>query len=342
MLVIRLINRVSQTFGVNLSVPDVFKNPTLEQIARLIVAQQPTRKRRPGVIQLQEGTAEPPIYFLYAGPDEFRLAQLTGNSHPVFGIEVPWPLTWRIALAEGQVSALPTMEQLVAPYVTLLRAHIKSGSCILAGFCFTGLLAFEAAHQFQRLGGKVEMVVLYDTWAKRPTPHEIALHRWAEDGRRLAQQSSNARPWDSIGLHLRKSWRMILWLCDMALKRTQSVLTRLLYGQGISYIFDEQGNTLPWKLVDRLYMHIRNSYRLRRLDSRGILFQPEDRPHVRSVDRGQGWNDLFSQGLDVVPVEGTHLSMVREASYSLSLGKKIDETLKRHWQHRSEDRVGAR
>ena len=339
---VRLINAVRRRFGVSLSVPELFKNPTVEQVATLIVAHQPTSEHQPRVIQLQEGKAQTPIYFIYAGPDEFRLAQLTSGAHPVFGIEIPWPLAWRTAAANGQTSALPNMEQLVAPYVSLLRAHVNSSPCILAGYSFGGMMAFEAAHQFQRLGGKVEMVILYDSWAKSPTPYEIALHSWRQDQRRTAK--GLLKPWVSVGLHLKNSWLMTSWLFDMvmAMKRARSHLNRRIRGQDMSYHFDEKDIILSWELVTRLYAAARSSYHLRPLDSRGILFQPADREHARSVDRSQGWKDVFARGLEIIPVVGTHLSMVREASNNLSLRQQIEEVLNRHRQDQSEVDVDAR
>ena len=87
---------------------------------------------------MQKGKAEPPVYFIYAGPAEFRLAELMGESHQILGIEVPWPLAWRDAVANNQISSFPSMEQLVAPYVAALSSHRRLSSCVLAGHSFAG------------------------------------------------------------------------------------------------------------------------------------------------------------------------------------------------------------
>jgi hypothetical protein len=112
-MIIWLINRINQAFSVSLSVPELFDNPTVEKPARVIVAQQSMRKRQPNVVQFQRGKAEPPVYFIYAGPGEFRLAELMGGRHPTFGIQVPWPSAWRDAVANNPTSTFPSMEQLV-------------------------------------------------------------------------------------------------------------------------------------------------------------------------------------------------------------------------------------
>ena len=165
---IHVISEINRRLRVSVSVLEFFKNPTVAQMRRLIISQQPSNKRRPTVVVLQDGQSQLPVYFIYAGTHELGLARLMGNNHQVFGIDVPWPLEWRRAAAANRTSDFPSMEQLVAPYVSALSSHAGSSPCVLAGYSFAGLMAFEAAHQFQRQGGKVAMVLLFDSSGKRP------------------------------------------------------------------------------------------------------------------------------------------------------------------------------
>ena len=129
---------------------------------------RPFRKGPATVVELQAGSDEPRVYFIYAGPGEIELAQTMGVGRSVFGVEMPWPLSWRDAAIKNKIDALPTMEQLVAPFVAALSAHVGTSPCVLAGHSFGGVIAFEAAHQLHKLGGRVEMVILLDTHGKRP------------------------------------------------------------------------------------------------------------------------------------------------------------------------------
>ena len=138
-MAIRLISKVNSTLNVTLSVPELFQNPTIEQMARVIDGRVPMSKRRAAVSLMQEGRAGPPVYFIHAGPWEFQLAQSMGEAtRSVFGMKSPWPLAWRKAAASNEISALPTMEQLVAPYTAALSAHTRSSPCVLAGFSSVG------------------------------------------------------------------------------------------------------------------------------------------------------------------------------------------------------------
>jgi thioesterase domain-containing protein len=78
-----------------------------------------------------------------------------------------------------------------------------------------------------------------------------------------------------------------------------------------------------------LYDVLQGSYRLPRLDSRGILFLAEgefDR-EVRSWDPTLGWKDVFGKGLQIVPVTGDHLSMIRHEPHNKRLAQELRAVL---------------
>jgi amino acid adenylation domain-containing protein len=333
LMIVRLISEINQRYQVSLGVEELFRNPTVRQMAGLIDGQQPKSKRQPAVIPLQKGQAERlPVYFIYAGPDEIRLAQLMGERHAVFGIEVPWPLAWRNAVAANRRSGFPTMEQLVAPYVAALRAHTRASPCVLAGYSFAGLMAFEAAHQFQRQGGKVEMVMLLDTWARSPIPHQVAWHKWRQDWKQASNGLSTDRLAGWIGARLRNSWRITRWLLGQEKLRVGSSLNRLrLNPNELVHILDEEGMPLAGGMLDRVYTRIGESYRPRRLDSWGVLFRT-DQINGKAVlrdDDSQGWDTLFTRGLEIIPMIGDHLSMIR--SHHPTLAREMNKVLTRYW-----------
>jgi pimeloyl-ACP methyl ester carboxylesterase len=146
------------------------KRARLEQTLRASLKADSIAENSAEVVQLQVGSGGFPVYFIYAGPAEIELARAMGVGYRIFGIEILWPLSWRNAAAKNNLAKLPTMEQLVTRFVVALSNHVGSSPCVLAGYSFAGVMAFEAAHQFQRQGGKVEMVMLLDAWGKRPPP----------------------------------------------------------------------------------------------------------------------------------------------------------------------------
>jgi thioesterase domain-containing protein len=331
LMLTQTINRINLAFGVSLGVPELFHNPTVEKLARVVGAQRPMSRRGPRAFQLQQGQGERPVYFIYAGPNEFRLAQLIGERYPTFGIEVPWPGTWLDAIANNRTSALPSLEQLIAPYLAVLSSHASSSSCLLAGHSFAGLIAFEVAHRLQEQGGKVDLVILFDTWVKYPTVREVAYQQWRQSWKRDPDQLSIDQPSQSFGSRLKRTWLVTQW---MLMKEAKAAYRALVPGSGPmgpSNMVDEQGAPVAWELIEGLYVKSLESYRPRRLNARGILFrsEPPDEKYFRAFDDCLGWRNLFAGGLKVVPVPGDHYSAIREHNHALvqALVQEMDESL---------------
>ncbi|MBW7967053.1 non-ribosomal peptide synthetase [Bradyrhizobium sp. BR 10261] len=319
LMAVRVINRIKQVTNVTLGISDLYKSPTVEELSKVIATRG--LATRPPIVELQKGNAERPVYFVYAGPDEFGLAAMLDNQ--VFGIDMPpWPLQWRAAVANNRKSAFPTIEQLVAPYAAALSAHLASSSCVLAGHSFAGIIAFEMAHQLQKQGRRVDLVMLFDTSATYPTTREVAWRKC----RQIWKQAPNELSSPSIASRLQRSWQTVHWMLDEEARKWFRGIWR---GRStFTTMVDEDGAPLPTRLVERLYTRILRSYRPRLLDTRGVLFRSEPGDGMRGLDDSLGWKGLFLSGLEIVPVNGDHLSMFRE--HNRTLAQRINAALKRY------------
>jgi len=303
----------------------------VKQDARLI-------GQRPPLVQLRKGAAEAPIYFIGAGLSVFNLAQLICSERSIFGIEVPWPSTWRIAAKENETSAMPTMEQLAALYVTVLKAHTRSSACVLAGHSFNGLVAFEAAHQLIKQGGKVEMVMLLDSWAQSSV--KVAWQKLRKDWRRIPSQRSTTSHTISSGLGRPSIIRWILLKGQQQLKERFRLAIMGDLGPP-TMRFDDLGGPLPRVLAERLCHHVRRTYRPRCLTCRGVLFRAEpadDEGPARTLDGNLGWGGLFSRGLEIIEVTGDHSTMLARP-HALVLARAMSKLLNSAF---SEANVSAR
>ena len=330
LLLAKLISRVNLVYRVKLGVPDLIKNPTIEQVAREIDRQRPENTPLSTVIPLQEGLGEVPVYFIYAGPSEFRIARHIGKSHPVFGIEARWPMEWRSALSENRTADFPSMRQLVASYVAALREHVGSTPCALAGLSYAGLIAFEAARQIEELGGKVEVVFLIDAQARPPSPYQLAWQTWRRDWKRSSARGFSALvDFHSLAERLKGSWNSTLWVFGKAKSRLTSLFERSEPDlETLTGVLDEQGMPITWGLMDRLYSEIDKNYLPRPLDSRGVLLRTSEIEgrHIIADDDALGWENVFAEGIEIVPLAGGHYSIFGE--HIPTIARTIDRTLK--------------
>jgi thioesterase domain-containing protein len=283
-------------------------------------------RQRPDVVQLREGSAATPVYFIGAGLYELHIAQLMPSEHSIYAVEIAWPAAWHDASANNDTAATPVLEDMVGPYVAALRAHLGSAPCVLVGYSFHASMAFEIAHQLLAKGGQVALVMLLDAPAEYLQPHRVVWNNlrgvWTKTGlpitSRLATSFAIAR-W-ALGVATQFAQRRF---AQSALNDPGELTTKL----------DTLGRPMHWPLIERLYDNSLRSYALRRLDCRGILFRAdrsEDCPSATAAI-GLGWADLFEQGLEIVQVSGDHFTMMREPPHDQALAREMSHALDRYY-----------
>jgi thioesterase domain-containing protein len=215
------------------------------------------------------------------------------------------------------------------PYVTALSEHAGSTPCVLVGYSFHASMAFEIAHQLQAKGGKVELVMVLDAPAEYPLPHKIA---W-KNLRNTWMPGASERV-ASLASRVAISLSIVRWTLAVAgrfLKRRFVESVWRNPGE-LTTKLDTLGRPMYWPLIERLYDNSLRSYRLRRLDCRGVLFRAdrtEDCPSAK-VDYSLGWVDLFGKGLEIIQVTGDHYTMMREHPHDQGLAQQMSDALDRH------------
>ena len=182
-------------------------------------------------------------------------------------------------------------------------------------------MAFEAAQQFQRQGGKVEFVILFDSWVKQPN----IWHKLRQFWKQTPNGQSTVRYSLLVGYRLMRSrWSFLkraanrIWLFFNPPRPSE-----------FTTLVDEQSWFVEWELLERLYAKLIKSYRPRRIVGRGILIRADpidDIGAARAFDDSLGWKNLFTGGVEIIPVIGDHRSILRE--HNPTLARKLSDVLK--------------
>ena len=334
---------VEDIMGRQLSLPAFLIDPTLRGLKNALEdavvawSEQPQgtsatkiskRERRPAVIPLREASGELPLYFIGPEPAIVHFAETMDTGSSIFVIEAPLPVS-RHAIASKNNATLPSIEQIASLFVIALSAHALNAPFALAGHSTMGIVAFEVAHQLQRLGAKVELVILLDTWLKRPSKLYVCWEKLLDCWKQRPSGAQEERPMKLIGLRLRDTL-LIFW--SMLAKGTKKIFQMFKPDLGaVTTVLDEQGVPLEYGLIDRVYANAENAYHARILDCPGKLFvaSSDDERVEREYDEFFGWKNLFSKGLEIVSVPGDHLSMIREKSCSLILANRMADALRK-------------
>jgi hypothetical protein len=176
------------------------------------------------------------------------------------------------------------------------------------------------------------MVILIDSpakYPKEPAPHQIAWQKLQKDWKSVPTDGTS----QSIGSRLASSCSIIWWVLTKELRRLGlSFIESILRDPGrLSSRLDELGMPLHWTLVERLYAHAVDFYRLRPLDSRGILFpaDPKDERPFRTLGASLGWDNFFTGGLEIIQVTGDHVTMMQPGPHNLMLAQEMTKFLNR-------------
>ena len=287
LLALRLTARINKAFQCDLPLLALFQHPTVKDLACLLDASDTPAKQK-GLVWLQEGTgAELFLIGFQGGLSLYSFARLLKTDLSVYGSLAPLP---RLGLlSEAERRKVSTIEDLAGAHAQLIRNHMGSRPCLVAGHCFGGILAFEVAQQLKRSGAPVAGVLMLDTWMKQP-PKGMIIKAW-------------------LRTHIRNTFKHGKRYLFNKLRTRITVERRRLVNRMTAVDYDPE--------VDRVYRTALGRYRPQPFDLRGVLLLPEDdwaASAFRQQDPSLGAALFFKNGLKVVNVPGDHVSMLKDSN----------------------------
>jgi thioesterase domain-containing protein/acyl carrier protein len=321
LLAVHLFAQVEKVFGSRLPLATLAQGATIAELARAL---QQTMKEgaTAKVVAIQPSGSRPPLFFLPSLVGDVWYARAVAlhlsPDRPVYGIQPK--------LENDQPVA--TVETIAARYVEVLRTFKSNGPYHLAGYSFSGLVAYEMARQLAARGSPVGLVALLDT-SPRPLVHGSMI----------------------TAAFLRN---LVLWLVDDLLQtRPPEILARLrrharaARKAGRSFFSSSPTghlelealfpvNHLPASYRAAIEANLRASreYVCRAYPGRVMLLRARTRPLFRPLQGDLGWGKLAAGGVDLRVLPGHHASILREPSVRL-LGRHLQDALERTCCHAS-------
>ncbi len=316
LLAVQLSVRIEEVFGVSLPVAQVLKTRTLAGLARSVETTRVMPSDTPDILvpMRETGTLPPAIAIPGSGGNILYLEGLVRRlppERPIWGLQ---------ALGiEDETAPIPgRVEEIAARYLELLDSErLLTEPVALFGHSFGGLLVFEIARQLQARGAPPPVLVgILDIVAPDGLPTE------------------NIRTWDDrvwlehIGVRMEKLFNIDLGLDTEAFEhasleaRLESMVKRLT-ATGL----------MPVDIKPRHLARFAEIYRVNSLSAtryspdvleaptKVTLFKAKvDDPDLRDQLRGPaqidertlGWDRYTALPIEVIDVEGTHLSMLTE------------------------------
>jgi thioesterase domain-containing protein len=137
------------------------------EIVRFLRSAEIAARQSRAIVPLQPRGVRTPVFGVGGhNGDVFcyrALARCLGDDQPFFGLRPPG--------LDGECEPLTSVPALAAHFAREIQAVHTSGSCIVAGYCAGGAIAFETAQHLVRHGVRVQFVALfagrYPTWFRK-------------------------------------------------------------------------------------------------------------------------------------------------------------------------------
>ncbi len=173
LLAVRLFARIEEQFGKRLTLTALFRGATIEQLAAAIDADDGDTQTYPTVRAVRPKGERPPL-FIIGGIDgeviHYRgLVAALAADQPIYALQPEG--------VDSKVAPKTTIEEMAADYVRDLLAFRPGGPYLIAGYCYSGYVAWEVARQLHESGHSAAMLALIDTGAARPRVTRAQLER---------------------------------------------------------------------------------------------------------------------------------------------------------------------
>ena len=159
--------QIENETGIEIPLASFFESPTIERLAPYVArVRQVSSPDAPIVVELRRTNSNRQPLFCLLGVHLYQeLALALTDDRPVVGMHLPFR---HVPGSDPR----PTVTEMAAGYLELIRQRQAHGPYHLAGLCFGGIVAFEVARQLEAQGEKVATVAVFDGCcraASRPT-----------------------------------------------------------------------------------------------------------------------------------------------------------------------------
>jgi amino acid adenylation domain-containing protein len=313
LLAVQLMSRLKEATGVRVPVAALFKAPTVERLAEEV--------RHGGgatslLVPMRFVGSRAPLFLVHPGGGNVMayvgLVKELGADQPVFGlrsrgIEYGEKPNWTVA-------------EMARDYLAAIREVKPSGPYRLGGWSLGGVIAFEMARQLEAAGETVEPLLLIDSRSPRlddpdGSTRSSALQqvrRFAEDlglpGDRLPLPEEDQGDADEV-VYLREV---------LVAARVAGLVPEALDLARMQHLYG----------IFKINLQAMQQYQPEGYGGRVVLLRARKRTLSQRLFRSRtfGWERVAPGGVEVLPVPGTHHSMLREPHVA-ALAREVERAL---------------
>ncbi len=313
---VRLVGRIEQQLGVEISLGVVFEAPTIAGLAGHLDSDDEGGER--AVISLQAGDGKLPLFCICGIHLYSKLAKAIGPHQTVYGVYLEEEGQMLRAAMSDPGSVELDVRELASKYLDAVVATQPKGPYCLAGVSFGGVLSFEIARQLRARGEDVAMLALLDTVL--PSGMTVDIGMWAKAQLELIES-------EGAGWFMHKTRRAT----QFALSRAKGLLPWL------PSLRPKAKPGVPGGGGVAAFQHRVYTDAMRRWESTpkpydGPVFFAAAADHTeaigRRIDPLYGWEPHVEAEFSICVVPGTHIGILDDPGVE-PLGRHLERQLRR-------------
>jgi amino acid adenylation domain-containing protein len=304
LLAVRVFAEIERAFGIKLPLGLLFQGATIENLASALAEKERRDLAWETIVPVRTTGTKPPLFIIAGSDGEFLhyrpFLDALDRDQPIYALQPN---------RENRSNPPTTIAGIAAMYVHDLLEFRPEGDLLIAGYCFSGLVAFEAGRILEELGRPPTLLAVIDSYYAR------------SQARRQLEKEKFADLWHR-DLSGKAAWirRRARGLWFKLRTRARWVVADALKGSGVK--------------VEGI-MTVRNATLRARL-----TYDPDPAPVYvrlfRCVEEGRDWtrplefwHELAEAGLDVVELDrpGIRHDNVLNDPYGTDLARALEAVI---------------
>ncbi|MGD0906496.1 MAG: amino acid adenylation domain-containing protein [Candidatus Acidiferrales bacterium] len=319
LLAIKLATRVKDELGIDMPLATLFEAPTVAALAKKLRKEE-WNPSWSSLVPIRPAGSRPPLFLIHA-----HGGNVLEYHHLVNGLDPDQPVyAFQSRGLDGTAVNDSSIETIATAYIEELRSFQPQGPYYLAGFCFGGLVALEAALQLTAAGQAVASVIMIQSMhpeAMRFKRETNALQRlWYRIKKQVnleIENLSNQGPGYLIQ-RSRRAWDMARTRAAIAFDKMTGKRPSDPSRLSMMYIFESLS------IEHKKAMH---EYVPRPYSGDVILFRASKQLAGQNSDEFLGWKRVLGGNLDVCEVPGHQQTVLLQPNVS-KLAQEFSSRLK--------------
>ena len=327
LLAVRIVAEIEKAFRIKLPLATLLQASTIGDLADVLRAKD-WKPSWNSLVALRPGGSRPPLFLMHAHGgnvlEYYQFASRLEADQPVYALQARG--------LDGNLKKGESLEMIAAAYVKDLQTFQPHGPYFLGGFCFGGLLAYEAAQQLTRAGEEVALLVLIQTThpAQDHFREDVGLLRqwWYRGTTRLAIEIERILSGERG--YLKERYGQIV---DVMRGKTALVLNRLLSEQRSHSAVPSA--SFVSELMKAEHDRVADAYEPQPYGGNVLLIRVRNLlPGVVADSIFLGWKDLLGGNVDLCELPGHQQTLMLEPNVS-SLARAVTAHLNELQERRS-------